>query len=69
MNEDTVPIEVQRAILTQEIQMWLNSRYLFEIRIRVTRRIGGDATPIVAELEKCEKALDALSEILEETSA
>jgi len=61
-----IPIDVQRAIVQQEIQMWQNSRYQLEVRARVTKRIGGDAAPIVAELEKCEKALDALAEILAE---
>lgn len=64
MNDD-VPVEVQRAIIQQEIQLWKNTRYQLEIRCRVQQRIGGDISAIQAELEKCEKALDVLAELEE----
>jgi hypothetical protein len=60
-----VPIEIRRQLLQQEISMWKNTRYLAEVRLRVQRRIGG--TPEaeaqhMQELERCEKAIDALEE-------
>jgi len=62
--DNDIPVEVKLALLEQEQQMWHNSRYVFEVRARVNKRIG-NVEKVVAcekELENCEKALDALAE-------
>lgn len=64
--EADVPTDVKRQIIEQDMQMWRNTRYQCEIRMRVQRRIGnteGEAT-MITELERCEKALDAMAEEL-----
>jgi hypothetical protein len=65
---DDVPVEIKRQIVQQEIQLWRNTRYQFEVRLRVEKRIGG--TPEaqaehIRQLETCEKRLDALQAELE----
>jgi hypothetical protein len=55
---------VQRSLLENEIAMWINTRYMARVRLRVQTAIGGEAetrAALIADLEKCEKALDALS--------
>jgi hypothetical protein len=58
------PIAVQRSLLENEIAMWINTRYMARVRLRVQTAIGGEAetrAALIADLEKCERALDALS--------
>jgi hypothetical protein len=58
--------ETKRALIEQDMQLWRNTRYQCEIRRRVQQRIGnteGEAA-MIAELERCEKALDVLAEEL-----
>jgi hypothetical protein len=62
-----IALETQLQILRQERQMWLNTRYLAEVRLRVQRRIesGPEAEAAqIKELERCERAIDALDEEL-----
>lgn len=66
-DRDDIPLDTKRAILVQERQMWANTRYQMEIRMRVQRRLGASAeieAGIVKELERCEQALDVLREEL-----
>jgi hypothetical protein len=51
--------------LEQERQQWLQERYRFEVAVRVNKRIGAkpeELAPLVSQLERCEKALDAFAE-------
>jgi hypothetical protein len=60
-----VPLEIRRHLLQQEIAMWRNTRYLAEVRLRVQRRIAGGVeaeAAQIAEIERCELAIDALEE-------
>lgn len=64
--ETDVPTDVKRVLINQEMQMWRNTRYQCEVRLRVQKRIGnteGEAV-LITELERCEKALDTLTEEL-----
>lgn len=59
--------DVQRKLLEQEIAMWINTRYQSRVRLRVQTAIGGEAetrAALIADLEKCERALDALAQDL-----
>ena len=53
---------VKRALLEQEIAMWVNTRYQAQVRLRVQKAIGDteQQAAIIKDLERCEKALDAL---------
>lgn len=56
-------VDVQRAILQQEIALWINTKYQGQVRLRVQRAIDGDKevqAGLIADLERCERALDAL---------
>jgi len=58
------PIEIQRAVLSHEIAMWTTTRYQCEVRLRVQKKIEGEREIIdglIADLERCETALDALN--------
>lgn len=57
------PLAVQRSLLENEIALWVNTRYMARVRLRVQTAIGGDVetrAALIADLEKCERALDAL---------
>lgn len=59
--------DVQRILVQQEIDMWVRTRYMARVRLRVQTAIGGEAetrAALIADLEKCEKALDALAQDL-----
>jgi hypothetical protein len=64
-NEHTQPpIAVQRSLLENEIALWINTRYMARVRLRVQTAIDGEAevrAALIADLERCEKALDALA--------
>lgn len=65
LQEVDVPISVQRAILQDDIQAWRNTRYQVEVRLRVQKRIDADQATLDGlqkDLERCEKALDALTD-------
>lgn len=67
-----IPIETKQQIVQREIDQWAESQYLLGVRYRVNKRIGSDAEAlkrIEAELERCEKAIDALNEELRELAA
>jgi hypothetical protein len=62
--EQDIPVEVKRALLEQEIGLWRNTKYITSVRYRVQKGIGTPAeelAPLVRDLEKCEKMLDALN--------
>lgn len=61
--EDDIPVAVKRQLLDQEIALWRNTRYQLALRVRVAKHLGdGDNVigPLRADLERCEKALDAV---------
>ena len=65
MENDLAP-EVKLALLQREVVEWQQLRYTLEVRHRVNKRIGAPAEamePIAKDLERCEKALDALREM------
>lgn len=58
------PPAVQRSLLENEIAMWVRTRYMARVRLRVQTAIDGEAearAALLADLEKCERALDALA--------
>lgn len=62
-----ISVATRRAILEQERQMWANTRYQAEIRLRVQRRIDGGVdveAALIKDMERCEKAIDVLDEEL-----
>ena len=57
------------ALLGQEVNMLVNTRWQLQMRYRVNKGIGADKSSldsIEAELERCEKYLAKLSEEVEE---
>jgi hypothetical protein len=69
VNEHEIPIDVRRAIIEQELQMYRNTRYQMQLRHRVQRGVGASPEmlkPIEDELERIEGALDLLARELEE---
>lgn len=57
----------QRLILQQELADWKVARYRFEVRHRVAKTIGDPKEHldnIRRDLERCEKAIDALEQEL-----
>jgi hypothetical protein len=59
----TISPAQQRAIIEQEITLWIEERYRMELRRRIQARPGGDADLISAintRLVQCEAALDVL---------
>lgn len=63
-----IPIEVKRQIIAAELEQWQVARYQLEVRYRVNKRIGSEAEAlkrIETELERCEKAIDALGDELD----
>lgn len=63
VTNDDIPVETKRAILLQEIQIYKNTRYQAEVRLRVQRRVGAVTeieAGLIKELERCEQVLDAL---------
>jgi hypothetical protein len=70
MNE--LPIEIRWNIASQDLQMWRNTRYQSELRLRVNRRIGSDPNVIKQledELIRIESAIDAYQEELKALEA
>jgi len=64
---EEISVEVKKAIINQELSMWLNTRYQFEVRHRINKKIGSSAEilkNIEDELTKCEKMIDALEDEL-----
>jgi len=64
---EEISVEVKKAIINQELSMWLNTRYQFEVRHRINKKIGSGAEilkNIEDELTKCEKMIDALEDEL-----
>ena len=73
MPDQEVTIEVMMVLIQQERQMWLNTREVWTMRIRVAQRLAGmglgqpDEVKIAQrELERCEAALDENDKILRE---
>ena len=69
-NPDVRP-EVKIQILTQELQMWKNTRYQLEVRARVGRRADNKQyeESAMKELEQTEKIIDALQEEIDNVVA
>lgn len=60
-----IPISIKKQIVKQEMEQWEVTRYQLEVRHRVNKRIGSSADvmkSIETDLERCEKAIDALSD-------
>ncbi len=60
MDNLDIPTENARAILMQEIVMLKNTRYQYDIRYKVNKRIGADESilkSISTELERLEKLI------------
>jgi hypothetical protein len=59
---------VKLAIMDQERQGWLNTRYQLQLRHRVNTSIGSDPAilkQIETELMRCEQAIDILTKEME----
>jgi len=66
MNDNDLAPQVKLALIQREIMEWKQLRYTMEIRHRVNKRVGAPPETMSAveqELERCEKALDALREM------
>lgn len=64
-NMSDVPIETKIAIINQELQVWKNTRYQYEVRLRVSKRNNvpvEDQAEIMKQLEQCEKWIDGYTE-------
>jgi len=57
---DDISASVKRQIITQEIELYKNTRYQFQLRARVAKALNTDIKPIEDELLKIEQALDVL---------
>ena len=57
---------MKRAIIQQEIALWQNTSYQASVRMRVQQKLGNteQQAAITKDMERCEMALDALSEEL-----
>ena len=69
---DDISLEVKRVLLDQELALWRNTQYQIGVRLRVSRRIGDDTETqagYIKQLERCERAIDALSNELAGVSA
>lgn len=67
MSDQEIPVEIRKQLLEEELARWRNTRYLFEVRYKVAQRIGDGPEVLAgyrAELERCERAIDALGEEL-----
>lgn len=66
--DEEITLEVRRAIIEQDRNMWKNTRYQLQLRHRVQKALGATDVleQIEKELEKCEKALDVLEIVLSE---
>ncbi len=67
MTDHEIPAEVKKQLLAEELARWRNTRYLFEVRYKVGQRIGDGPELLAgyrAELERCERAIDALADEL-----
>jgi len=66
--DEEITLEVRRAIIEQDRNMWKNTRYQLQLRHRVQKVLGATDVleQIEKELEKCEKALDVLEIVLSE---
>lgn len=60
-----LPIANQLSVIDQELVMWRNTRYLYEIRHRINKKLGNveEAKACVTELEKCERWIAELSAV------
>jgi hypothetical protein len=59
-SQDAPPVDVQRLLIQQDRQLWINTRYQMEIRLRVRRRNDPDTeieALLIKELERCEKMI------------
>lgn len=64
---DTPSKEVRLKLLNQELEIWINTRYLYQTRHGVNKDIGADLAKlneIERELVKCEMAIDSLNKRL-----
>jgi hypothetical protein len=68
MTDSTIPVEVQAALIEQEIASYRNSIYIVGVRHRVAKRLADKERmeACATELEKLEQALDELQAILGE---
>lgn len=57
------PPAIKRALIEQQIALWVNTAYDAKIRLRVQKAIGDteQQAAIIKDMERCEKALDALA--------
>ena len=67
---NALPQEVRLNIINRQIDTWEQQRYSYQIEHRVYTRIGGDEVlkNLVAEMGKCEKAIDALTELRDQVT-
>lgn len=66
-DNNDVPVEIKRALLTQEIGQWKNTAYLLQVRHRVNKKLGAEEQALKSledEMVKAENAIDILSEEL-----
>jgi len=68
MSDQDVSTETKIAIINQELQIWKNTRYQYEVRLRVSKRNGAsveDQAEIIKQLENCERWIDGYQEELD----
>lgn len=51
---------VRKQIAQHELQLWENTQYQTELRLRIARKLGDDEKPIMNDLTRCETAIDVL---------
>lgn len=49
-------------IIEHEKQIWLNTQYQLDLRVRIARRLKDDTDQLMKDLIRCETALDMLKE-------
>ena len=64
--ETDVPSDIKRTLITQDMQMWRNTRWQAESRRRVYQRLGNSEAEAeqIKVLQQCESALMELEKQL-----
>ena len=66
--ETDVPADIKRTLITQDMQMWRNTRWQAESRRRVYQRLGNSEAEAeqIKVLQQCESALMELEKQLQD---
>lgn len=68
MDNDIIPVDIQRVIIEEEITRYRGGVYLISVRHRVNKKLGNEdaAKANAEEMVKQEQAIDELKAILKE---